>query len=74
MVYVTDFFEAESFESRYPHMVEFARDGVVLREGGAFCFGCGGWFVFDGRGCWVFSPRYNKSEKDILVKNVIYNQ
>ncbi len=28
-VYVTDFFEAESFESRYPHMVEFARDGMV---------------------------------------------
>ena len=28
-VYVTDFFEAESFESRYPHMVEFAREGAV---------------------------------------------
>ena len=28
-VYVTDFFEAEAFESRYPHMVEFAREGVV---------------------------------------------
>ena len=28
-VYVTDFFEDESFESRYPHMVEFAREGVV---------------------------------------------
>ena len=28
-VYVTDFFEAEPFESRYPHMVEFARDGMV---------------------------------------------
>ena len=28
-VYVTDFFEAESFESRYPHMVRFAREGVV---------------------------------------------
>jgi len=28
-VYVTDFFETELFESRYPHMVEFARDGVV---------------------------------------------
>ena len=28
-VYVTDFFEAEPFESRYPHMVEFAREGVA---------------------------------------------
>ena len=28
-VYVTDFFEVETFESRYPHMVEFAREGVV---------------------------------------------
>ena len=26
---VTDFFEAEPFESRYWHMVEFAREGVV---------------------------------------------
>ena len=28
-VYVTDFFEAEPFESRYPNIVEFAREGVV---------------------------------------------
>jgi hypothetical protein len=28
-VYVTDFFEAEAFESMYPHIVEFAREGVV---------------------------------------------
>ncbi|OEC87657.1 MULTISPECIES: hypothetical protein [Methanobacterium] len=31
-VYVTDFFEAELFESRYPHIVKFARDGVVLER------------------------------------------
>lgn len=28
-VYATDFFETEPFESRYAHMVEFARDSVV---------------------------------------------
>ncbi len=31
-VYVTDFFDAETFESRYPHIVEFARDGVVPKR------------------------------------------
>ena len=28
-IYIADLFEAETFESRYPHMVKFARDGVV---------------------------------------------
>jgi len=36
-VYTKDFFETEAFKSRRLHTVKFARDSIVLREGGAFC-------------------------------------
>lgn len=51
-------------------MVEFVMEDMVLREGGDFYFGCGGWFVFDGVECWVFDAKAGDLIKKIVIEEI----